>query len=178
MFYNFFKGYVIIKFIVSVMILLFTTLQAYQPEDKLKVVLVGKVGKYVTWNNQDNKNFIITILNNRNGDLFDKIYKNKKINKRFIELKYIENIGELSTTNILFISLDNSKNLQEILKKTANKNILTVSVIRGFAQKGGMLQIYFLSQKPKIRINLDVSKKENLKIKSSLLRISDIVKDN
>jgi len=141
-------------------------------------VLVGKVGKYVTWDHQNNEKFIITILDNQDNNLFDKVYKNKKIKKHNVELKYIDNIDELSETNILFISVSKSNNLQEILEKTSNKNILTVSVIRGFAQKGGILQIYFSSQKPKIRINLNASKKENLKIKSSLLRISDIVKDD
>ena len=53
-----------IKFIIFVIMIYAITLDAYQPEDKLKVVLVGKVGKYVTWNTQDNEKFIITILLN------------------------------------------------------------------------------------------------------------------
>jgi len=178
---NSFKDYSIIsfnKFILPIVVLLSIDLNAYQSEDKLKVVLVGKVGKYITWQEKNSDDFIITILNNQNGDLFNKIYRDKKIKNHAVKLKYIQDIDELTQTNILYIPSSNSKNLEEIFKKTVDKNILTISDIRGFSQKGGILQIYFASQKPKIRINLDVAKRENLKIKSSLLRIADIVKDN
>ena len=178
---NSFKDYSIIsfnKFILPIVVLLSIDLNAYQSEDKLKVVLVGKVGKYITWQEKNSDDFIITILNNQNGDLFNKIYRDKKIKNHAVKLKYIQDIDELTQTNILYIPSSNSKNLEEIFKKTVDKNILTISDIRGFSQKGGILQIYFASQKPKIRINLDVAKRENLKIKSSLLQIADVVKDN
>ena len=47
---------------------------------------------------------------------------------------------------------------------TYEKNILTISDLRGFAQKGGIIQIYSMSQKLKLNINLQKAQKENIKI--------------
>ena len=152
------------------------SLSAYQSEDKLKALIIGKVAKYIVWDNK-HTDFTITILNDKNN-FFKKIYHNKKIHGKNIKIDYIDTIDKLNKSDILYISDKDSKILDDILKKVENKNILLVSDIRGFAERGGILQIYFVSQKIKLRINLDNAKKENLKIKSSLLRVADVVRNN
>ena len=159
-------------------ILMFSSLNAYESEDKLKVIIIGKVIKYITWQNQDSKNFIITILKNNYGDLFDKIYKDKKVYKKPIKIVYIDSIDELGETNILYVSENSANNLSTIIEKTKDKNILLVGDIRGLAQKGGTMQIYFSSQKIKLRINLDVANRDSLKFKSTLLRIADVIRED
>jgi len=163
------------KFIL-ILVLFFTSLNAYESENKLKVVVIGKVAKFITWKDKGYDKFIITVLNNPYGELFNKILIGKKIKNKQIEIKYIDNIDNLSDTNILFISTSNAKNLKFILNKIKGKNILTVSDIRGFADKNGIMQIYFASQKVKLRINLNIAKEDNLKISSSLLRIADVIR--
>jgi hypothetical protein len=118
---------------------------------------------------------IVTVFNNTYGDLFEKVFASKQINSHNIKIKYINNIDELEDTTILYISNVSSGSLSAILKKVENKNILTVSDMRGFAEKGGVLQVYIASQKAKLKINLDVANKENIKIKASLLRIAEVV---
>ncbi|MEA3227873.1 MAG: YfiR family protein [Campylobacterota bacterium] len=156
--------------------LFFSSLNAYESEDKLKVVIIAKVAKFIKWENKDYDNFIITVLNNPYGDLFDKTLHRKKIKNKTIEIKYIDDIDSLSDTNILYISTSDAKQLTTVLDKTKDKNILTVSDIRGFTDKDGIMQIYFSSQKVKLRINLKTATKENLKINSSLLRIADVIR--
>ena len=162
--------------ILIVNIFLFNNVYAYESEDKLKVVVIGKVAKFVKWKRSREKEFVITILNNQYGSAFDEVYKNKKIHKKSIKIKYINSIKELTFTNILYIPKVDSKKLKTILKAVEDKNILVVSDIRGFAQKGGVIQIYFVSRKPKLKINLNQAKENNLKLSSSLLRISTVVK--
>jgi len=157
--------------------LLLSPLSAYESQDKLEVIVVGKVAKFVQWKRDRKRTFVITILNNPYEDLFDVTYKNKKIHKKKIELVYIDNIKDLKFTHILYISNSNSKKLKNILKTINKKNILVVSNIRGFAQKGGVIQVYFASRKPKLKINLKRAKKNNLKVSSSLLKIAEIVKE-
>ena len=159
-------------------LLLFSISQGYESEDKLKALLVGKVAKYITWQEENRDNFKITVLNGHPDDLFKKIYSGQKIKNKDVEVVYINTVEEIGNTDILFISEENAERLDDILTKTENKNIFLVSDIKGFAQKGGMMQLYFASQKIKLRINLDNVKKEELKIKSSLLRIADIVRED
>lgn len=158
--------------------LLFNTLNAYESEEKLKIIVIGKIAKFIKWEPSKNKVFTITILNNPDDTLFDEIFLNKKIQGKNVKLIYIDNIDQLSITNILYIPKTDSKALLNILKKTKNKNILTVSDIRGFADKNGIIQISFVSQKVKLKINLNEANKSRLKISLSLLRIADVIKDN
>lgn len=141
-------------------------------------MLLGKVAKFVSWQNNKESKFIITILSNPFGTILDELYKNKKIKSKKVKIVYIKNIDELKFTNILYIPRSNAPKLNEILQKVKNKNILTVSSIKGFAEKQGVLQIYFISQKAKLKINLQTAKDNNLKISSSLLRVADVIKDN
>jgi len=174
--FNNLQGSVMFKLLLLVSLLLLAhPLQAYQSQDKLKVLLVGKLAKYISWPHYDTY-FTITVLND-NSPLFEEIYKNKKIKNKEVKIQHIDSIDELNTTNILYISNANKNNLEEILEKIKNKNILLISDMRGFAEKGGVVQIYFASQKLRLRVNLQSAKANNLKIKSSLLRIVSIVKE-
>jgi hypothetical protein len=152
-------------------------LHAYQLEDKLKVAIIGKIAKFVQWNKPATKNFSITVLNTKN-QFFKTLLEGKRVNSKPIKIIYINNINNLKESDILYISQNSSQNLQSIFKAVKNKNILTISDIRGFAQKGGMIQLYTKNQKLKLRINVNSVKAGNLKIKSSLLRISTLVKEN
>ena len=162
--------------LILILFLFFTSLNAYESEDKLKVVIIAKVAKFIKWKDNNHDKFIITVLNNPYGELFNEILNGKKIKNKSVEIKYIDNIDDLSDTNVLYIPVSDAKSLAVILEKTKGKNILTVSDIRGFADKNGVMQIYFASQKVKLRINLKTAKSDNKKISSSLLRIADVIR--
>ncbi len=167
-----------LKICIYILIFFIIPLHAYESENKLKVVIVGKVAKYVTYNNNNFDTFRITILRNPFGELFDDVYKDKKIKSKPVRIKYIDEISELESTDILYIPKVNTVELSHILKETQNKNILTISDTRGFAQRGGIIQLYFVSQKLKLKINTNSAQLQDIKIKPTLLRIADVVKGN
>jgi len=163
--------------ILLVFLLLMSNLLSYESEDKLKVVIVGKVVKFITWDEQQKSGkFVISVLKNPFETMFDDLYKGKSIQGKNVELKYIENIDELEDSNVLYIPNVSAAELNKILKKIENQKILTISDMRGFVQRGGMIQIGFSSQKAKLKINVDNTAKANLEVKASLLKISDVVK--
>jgi hypothetical protein len=162
-----------IFFLIFILVL---TLHASFSEDKLKVIIMGKVAKYVVWQKKE-KNFYITIIDNPFGTLPKEIYKDKKINNKPIILNFIKNIQELKHTDMLFIPKSQASQLQNIIHTIKGQGIFTVSDIKGFAQKKGMLQLYFVSRKIKLKINLDAVKKEHLNIRSTLLRIAKVIKE-
>jgi len=156
-------------------LIIYTSLSSYELENKLETVIIGKVAKYVEFEDiRDNKYFVITVIKPKNQKLFKTIYKDKKIHHKPVKINFIDSIDELENTNVLYIVDVTSKELSEIIQKTKNKNILTISDTRGFVQKGGILQLYFASQKIKIKLNIHSAKKHNIKIKPMLLRISNI----
>ncbi len=83
---------------------------------------------------------------------------------------------------VLFISASKQSDVSEILKKINGRCILTLSDMEGFTQKGGM--VYFKNparessrQGKRFKINRSATERSCLKIRSRLLRISDIVYD-
>jgi hypothetical protein len=162
---------------IFIFILLHSLSYGYESEEKLKAVIIGKVAKYITWSDSKRDSFKITVLNRDESSLFGKTFSNQKIKNRDVEIEYVEDISKISQTDILYINKENSNNLEKILESIKDKKIFLVSDIKGFAQKGGMMQIYFVSQKPKLRINLDNVTDKEFKIKSSLLRIADVVRE-
>lgn len=167
------------KLILCISLLSFTTsINAYEKEDKVKALITGKVAKFISWRENNSSKFVIGIYKNQFNDVFDNLYSNATIKSKKVKIEYIKNIKNLQDVKILYISQASSAELKTILNYIKNKNILTISDIRGFAQKGGMIQLYTKNQRLKLRINLDNVQKENLKIKASLLRISDVIRES
>jgi len=152
-------------------------LTAYDADDSLKVSILEKATQFVSLKEKGDS-VTITVFNNAYGDLFERVFANKQINSKKVKIKYVNSIDKLDDATILYISNVNAENLAEILRRVEHKNILTVSDIRGFAEKGGIMQLYIVSQKAKLKINLDAANKEDIKIKASLLRIAEVIKDN
>lgn len=162
---------------IFIFLLSINSLFAYQSEESLKITVIGKIAKYVSWPNETSS-FTITILDNPFGKKINIAYKDKKIGGKKIKIVSINDIKDLpQDTKILYIPKKDSYKLTTILQSISGKNILTISDIRGFAQKKGILQVYFLSRKLRLKINLDIAKKNNLQIRSVLLRIAKVLKD-
>lgn len=160
------------------LLLFYTSLDAYQSESKLQAVIIGKIAKYISWKEKvSGSNFIITVLNNPFGSLWNDLYHNKKLKSQHVVIRYIDSIDAIGRTNILYIPDSDAYRLNKILASTKGKNILTISDIRGFAEKNGAVQISFVSQKVKLKINLDVVKQSDLNVKSTLLRIADVIQE-
>lgn len=155
---------------------------AYESEEKLKVIITGKIAQFIFWEKLQESDFTIAVYKSPFLPYFEKIYKNSFIHKKKVtilplyESKTLNNSELLQKIDMLYIGdIVFNKELEKILGFIEDHNIVTISTLRGFAQKGGMIQIYEQNQKLKLRINLEQVKKENINIKSSLLRISDII---
>jgi hypothetical protein len=166
--------------IILLIYILFCTINAnsYDLEDKLKVVITGKIAKFITWHNHNSAKFVIGVYHDRFNGFFDDIYTNTSIKSKSVKIEYINNIEDLQNINILYISNASALELDKIFDYTKNKDIVTISDLRGFLHRGGMIQLYSKNQKIKIRINLDNTQKENIEIKSSLLRIVEVVRED
>jgi hypothetical protein len=155
-----------------------TASYAYESEDQLQGLLIGKMAQFISRQDQNNEEFTISVLDQSFADLLQGIYANTKINNKQVKIKHLSSIDQLANSDVLYISDTNPAELEKILEsaKKAN-NILTISSMRGFAERNGMIQIYFVSQKPRLRINLDRTKQANFQIQSTLLQISDVIQN-
>lgn len=109
-------------------------------------------------------------------DPFDKkvikVLQKKKIGDKKINVSRNIKISDINNCVILFISESKKKNLNIILKETAQKPILTASEIDGFYQKGGMIGFALVDGTVKLEINTNNTKESKLKLKASLLDVA------
>jgi len=150
---------------------------SYEQESTLACLVTSKIAKFTQENNDALNPYTITVLHNQFGNQFDDIFKNITINNKKVKILYIDDIKSLKKSNILFIFDADPKELRKISTFIKDKHILTMSMMRGFAQRDGMIEIDAYNQKLKLKINLQNVKREHIYINSALLRIAEIIKN-
>lgn len=154
-----------------------TNLQAYQSEERLQGMLIGKVAQFISWENKDREFFTITTPDADFAANLSSIYANSKIQNREVKVELAEGSVDLSNTDVFYVSTKSLQELENWLEMAKQHSILTISDMRGFTDRDGMVQIFFIAQKPRLRINLAKTREANLQVQSTLLQISDVVGD-
>ena len=148
-------------------------------EYQVKASYLYNFTKFIEWppqNSDDSQVFSIVVMGkNPFGEdlkpLTDRLVYNRKV-----LIRYIRNIEALQECDLLFISADETDNIIDILTVlNRRQGILTVSDVRNFAQKGGI--IGFVNKEGRIRfqINKRVARQANLAISSELLKLALMV---
>lgn len=154
---------------------LYTVFAANEERD-LQAVFLGRFAKFIEWPDKSREKFIITLIDENPFDnLLDDLYRDKKIHDKAIEIHYVTRIDDIKQTDILFITLVNPLEVQKVIKYAQKQSILTISEQRGFAQRGGIIQLNFVMQKTQLKINYDSALKSKIKISSPLLAIAQQV---
>ena len=148
-------------------------------ERKLEAVFIGRFASYIEWPEKDKERerFVITLLDdNPFGKLLDDLYRDKRIHNKPIELRYANKLEQVGETDVLFITLRNAADRLAATEFAHKNGILTISEIKGFADSGGIIQLDFVEQKTRIKINHAAAVKSGLKIGAPLLSIATVLR--
>ncbi|MCX7897621.1 MAG: YfiR family protein [Rhodocyclaceae bacterium] len=150
---------------------------ASEEEKKLQAVFIGRFASYVEWPDGRRERFVITLLDdNPFGNLLGELYHDKRINGKPVELRHARRLEEVGETDILFITVANFQARRAAIEYAQKNGILTISEIKGFAENGGIIQIDFVEQRVRIKINYDAAMKSGLKIGAPLLSIATVLR--
>ncbi len=143
-------------------------------ENKIKAVFVYNFTKYIEWVDDDTTDsFEIGIIGD--SDIIfplQEIAEKALVNKRKIEVIHFQDIQDINSCNILYISASDADELRDILKKIDDRNILTISDSTGFALEGVAINFVIIDGKVKFEINISVINKTGLLVSSQLLRLA------
>lgn len=163
-------------FFISFLLSIFLLLEASNEERDLQAVFLAKFANFIELPHSSKDKFIITIIDeNPFEDILEKLYKDKKINNKSVEIRYATKVQEIQKTDILFITIKNPQIAQEAIEYAHSEGILTISEQRGFAQRGGIIQLNFVQRRAHLVINYEASLKSKIKIDSKLLAIAQEV---
>jgi hypothetical protein len=76
---------------------------------------------------------------------------------------------------ILFVSSSEADRITQLLQQVADKPVLTVSDIDGFAARGGILNFVLRDKKIRFGINVEAADRAGPKLSSRLLKLAEIV---
>ena len=172
----------ILLFLSLVLICTATAYAENQPlEYKVKAVYLYNFTKFVSWPDTmlpgDTHPLNICILGrNPFGSLLEPI-THIKTQDRTITIENIEDVRALEKKScpILFISTSEQGDVAELLRKTAQMHILTVSDIDGFARHGGIIGFVVKEDKVRLEINLCAARQAGLTISAKLLEIATVI---
>ncbi|MFC1489707.1 YfiR/HmsC family protein [Candidatus Latescibacterota bacterium] len=148
-------------------------------ENKLKSAFIYNFTKYIKWADDDStETFKIAVI----GDSeiispLKEIEETELVNNRKIEIKHYQNVSDINDCHILFISASEKNLLQEILKTSENKNILTVSDNIGFAREGVAINFVLVDGKLKFEINSNAINNAKLQVSSHLLKLAILIEN-
>jgi hypothetical protein len=153
--------------------------QTHPTEFQVKAAYVYNFGKFIKWPAEASSAaspFEICVLGKDSfAAVLDTTVSGESIDRRSIAVKRISNLQEAAACNILFIGSSEESRLKAILAATQHLNVLTVSDIPHFAERGGV--IGFVRQEEKIRfeVNLGAAEQSHLALSSELLKVASRV---
>lgn len=148
-------------------------------EDKIKAAFVFNFIKFVSWPDKtfDSADAPIQLCvwgtNALEGAL--ESLRSKTAKNRKIQVLYTQKAGDALGCHLLFIARHNATTLRDIIDQTSEKNILTISDIKGFAQSGGIIGLFRSEDQMRFAINVDAARRSGLRITSQLLKLAKIV---
>ncbi len=152
-----------------------------QSEYTIKAVFLEHFTRFIQWPESiekadaSNPFYVAVIGENPFGSILDQIYAEQKIKNRRVKISYFLTPDEITDCHILFISSSNKEILPEILSRTRDKPILTVSDTAGFAEIGVLINFYLAGNKIKFEINEKAVHESGLVMSYRLLSLARIV---
>lgn len=145
--------------------------------NNIKIIIIERITNFIQWPKLENK-FVIGIYQNEDlKDQMRSILKNKKIQKRSIEIYNIQNPEDekLNKINLLYFTKESSSNVDKIFKKIKKKPVLIITDFPDDVYHGMHLGLYYQNKKIKFVINQEALEDAQLKASYKILKLSKIV---
>lgn len=152
--------------------------EAYS-EYAVKAAYLYNFAKFVEWppgafSKNDAPLVICIASDNPFGDTLT-VISNKTVDNHPVEVRNTSVMASFDRCHIIFISRAEQGRFKTVLAKLARLPILTVSDISGFAQFGGMIELFEAEQRIRFNININAARQANLRLSSQLLKLATIV---
>ena len=147
-----------------------------EEEARVKTAYIYNFCKYVTWPAlTEDASIDICILGQ--DQLVEQItmLEKKKIKSRNIIVNFYSSCSAAACCEVLFISDTEKENITAITESLRGLPVLTISDIKGFAQKGGIIELVKQDNKIRFIINKQRLDEAKLTISSRLLKLATII---
>ncbi len=149
---------------------------AGEEEVKLMTVFLGRFSAYIDLPERAQERFAITLIDeNPFGSLLADFYRDRLIAGKPVQVHLVTRVEDIGQTDILFVTLANPQARQEAIDYAQRHSILTISQSKGFAERGGIIQLDFLPQGTRIKVNQGAALRSNIRIAAPLLALAQVI---
>ena len=135
-------------------------------EYQVKSIFLYKLCCFTTWPEETTwdpaRPLVISVLGTLPPGGQIQLVGKKKIGKRRLEIKYIQDIKEIERSDVLFIASSEKNRIDKILEYVAKKPILTVGDTPGFGHRGVIVNMFIKDKNMGYEINPSALKKADL----------------
>ncbi|MCW5979823.1 MAG: YfiR family protein [Bryobacteraceae bacterium] len=149
-------------------------------EYRLKAAFLRSFAKFVEWPDSAGegarRKLLIGILGeNPFGDGVQELLEAETPGGVMVETLAGRTLDRLQHCHVLFISASERSRLQQHLDALAQRPVLTVSDVEGFARRGGMIELLLDRNRIRFAINPAAVERAGLRMSSKLLSLAVIV---
>jgi len=106
------------------------------------------------------------------GGALERVVEGKSVNGRPLVIRRIGDIAAARSCHVLFVSRSEAGRVSLIAKKVHAWNVLTVSDVDRFCERGGIITFLMEGQRVRFRINTKMAATAGLTISSKLLQLA------
>jgi hypothetical protein len=102
----------------------------------------------------------------------ERVVEAKTVKDRTLVIRHIGDIAAARSCQVLFVSASEAGSVSEIIRAVRGWNVLTVSEIDRFSERGGIINFLMEGQRVRFRINTKMAASAGLTISSKLLELA------
>jgi len=145
-------------------------------ESEVEAAYLYNFGKFVTWPADRavaNNPFEICIIGKDPfGKVLDATVVGERIGGRTISIRRLGQVQQAGTCSILFVSSSEEGRLGTILDSAHRFNALTVSDVKNFAERGGVIGLVVQQDRVRFEVNRAAAERCHIQLSSELLKVA------
>ncbi len=149
---------------------------------KVKAVFLYNLMNFITWPPQndlkDNQTFTIGLLGRDTLSAYlQQVLADGTAGKRRIRIVHLSSLQQLQTQScdLLFINSDQMHLWPQIREIVRTSHILSVSDVKSFCRRGGMVNLLTSGRRIRIEINREEARRNGFEISAKLLNLARII---
>ena len=158
-----------------------TAVRASEPLDEgdLKALFLLNFARFTTWPEEAGRTnaFVLCYLREDASHLPLHAMEGESIRGRPIEIMRCAVPRDAEQCDLLYLNTADSAVVEDFLEDLRGKPVLTVTNLRGGAQKGAMIGFFLAGQKLRFEINMSQVRASGLSMSSHLLGLARIIDD-
>ncbi len=146
--------------------------------DSMKAATIHKFANYIQWPESANQRVAeetlsICLLGEK--PFHGALHNLQKTTDTIV--RQVASSSQTAGCDMLVISESEQSRLDEVLQKLHGKIVVTVSEIKSFMERGGMIQLYVKNNRIRFDINLHAAREAQLRFDLRLVRLSNVARD-